>query len=306
MFPPVNALPATVAHMIVITTPTGQIGHQVLDNVLDSGEPIRVIARDPSRLPWYVRARAEVDEGSHGDIDVVTPAFAGADAVFWLVPPDPRAGSAEGAYVDFTRPACEAFKSQRVKRVVGVSALGRGVARDAGLVSASLAMDDLIASTGVSYRALTMPSFMDNILRQVEPIKNQGLFFSPISGDRKLPTCATRDVAAVAARLLLDRSWSGRGSVPVLGPEDLSFNDMAEIMSEVLGKPVRFQQITGEAFKARLTQDGTSEAMAQGTLDMLLAKNEGLDNAEPRTPQATTPTTFRQWCEEVLKQVVLA
>jgi uncharacterized protein YbjT (DUF2867 family) len=37
--------------MIIITTPTGQIGHQVLENVLDSGEPIRVIARDLSRLP---------------------------------------------------------------------------------------------------------------------------------------------------------------------------------------------------------------------------------------------------------------
>jgi uncharacterized protein YbjT (DUF2867 family) len=292
--------------MIVITTPTGQIGHQVLENVLDSGEPVRVIARDPSRLPWHVLARVEVEQGTHGDIEIVERAFAGADSVFWLVPPDPRAESVESAYVDFTRPACDAFKSQGVKRVVGVSALGRGVSDNAGLASASLAMDDLIASTGVSYRALTMPSFMDNILRQVEPIKNRGLFLSPISGDRKLPTCATRDVAAVASRLLLDRSWSGQGSVPVLGPEDLSFNDMAQIMSEVLGRPIRFQQIPGEAFKARLTQDGTSEAMAQGTLDMLLAKNDGLDNAEPRTPQATTPTTFRQWCEETLKPAVLA
>jgi len=150
-----------------------------------------------------------------------------------------------------------------------------------------------------------MPSFMDNILRQVEAIKNQGMFFSPISAGRKLPTCATRDIAAVAAKLLLDPSWSGRGSVPILGPEDLSFNDMAKIMSEVLGKPVRFQQIPFEAFKARLTASGMSEAMAQGTLDMMVAKKEGLDNAEPRTPQATTPTSFRQWCEEVLKPAVL-
>src|SRR5437879_4678492 len=215
--------------MIVVTTPTGTIGHQVLENILDSGEAIRVIARDPSRLPSQTRKRVEVVQGSHGDIDVVNRAFGGADAVFWLVPPDFQAESVEAAYVDFTRPACDALRSQGVKRVVGVSALGRGVARNAGLVSASLAMDDLIASTGVSYRALTMPSFMDNILNQVEAIKNQGMFFSPISGDRKLPTCATRDIAAVAARLLLDSSWSGQGSVPVLGPEDLSFNDMAQI-----------------------------------------------------------------------------
>src|SRR5450432_848445 len=205
--------------MIVITAPTGTIGHQVLENVLDSGEPIRAIVRDPSRLPSHTRERVEAVQGSHGDTDVVTKALAGADSVFWLVPPDPRAESVEAAYVDFTRPASDAFKSQGALRVVGVSALGRGWPGNAGYVSASLAVDDLIASTGVSYRALTMPSFMDNMLNQVEAIKSQGMFFSPISADRKLPACATRDIAAAAAALLLDDSWSGQDSVPVLGPE---------------------------------------------------------------------------------------
>jgi uncharacterized protein YbjT (DUF2867 family) len=185
--------------------------------------------------------------------------------------------------------------------VVGVSALGRGFTGDAGYVTASLKMDDQITGTGVSYRALTMPSFMDNMLRQVAAIKNQGVFFSPLAGDRKAPTCASRDIAAVAARLLLDHSWSGQQEVPVLGPEDLSNNDMARIMSEVLGRPVRYQQIPLEAFKATLTRNGMSEAMAQGMLAMMVAKDNGLDNVEPRTPQFSTPTTFRQWCEEVLK-----
>jgi uncharacterized protein YbjT (DUF2867 family) len=107
-------------------------------------------------------------------------------------------------------------------------------------------------------------------------------------------------------RLLLDRSWSGQGSVPILGPEDLSFNDMAQIMSQVLGKPVRFQQIPFEAFKTRLLENGMSEAFAQAYVDMMVAKNEGLDNAEPRTPQSTTPTSFRQWCEDVLKPALLS
>ena len=115
-------------------------------------------------------------------------------------------------------------------------------------------MDDLIAASGVAYRALTNPSFMDNMARQAESIKNQGMFFSPIAGDRKLPTVATRDIAAAAAGLLLDSGWSGVGEVPLLGPEDLSFNDMAGIMSEVLGKDVRFQQTTFEAYKGRFVE----------------------------------------------------
>jgi len=48
-----------------------------------------------------------------------------------------------------------------------------------------------------------------------------------------------------------------------------------------------------------------SEAFAQGMLDMMVAKNQGLDNAEPRIPQSTTPTSFRQWCEDALKPAVL-
>ncbi len=294
--------------MIVVTAPTGTIGQQVLEHIVDSGEPIRVIARDPSRLPARIRQQVDVVQGSHGEIDVVNQAFAGADAVFWLVPPDPHAESVEAAYVDFTRPAADAITSQGVKRVVDITALGRGlpVAEHAGFVTASLAMDDLIASTGVNFRALTMPSFMDNMLRQAEPIKNQGEFFSPISGDRTLPACATRDIAAAAAKLLLDPSWSGQGHVAVLGPEDLSFNDMARIMSEVLGTPVRYQQIPFEAYTSRFIELGMSEAMAQGMTDMAAAKDNGLDNAEPRTPENTTPTSFRQWCEEVLKPAILS
>ena len=295
--------------MIVVTTPTGNIGRELLKNLLDDhgGEPVRVIARDPARLPASTRERVEVIEGSHGDRETVERAFEGADSVFWLVPPDPQAKSLEAAYMDFTRPAAEAFKSQGVKRVVAVSALGRGtaVAAHAGLVTASLAMDDLIAATGVDFRALTMPSFMENLLNQAGALKNQGMFFSPLDADRKFPTCATRDIAAAAARLLRDPAWSGQGSVAVLGPEDLSFNDMAVILSQVLDKPVRFQSIPAEAFKARLAGFGMSEAFVQGYADMMAAKNEGLDNAEPRTAENTTPTTFRQWCEEVLKPAVL-
>jgi len=146
---------------------------------------------------------------------------------------------------------------------------------------------------------------MDNIARQVAAIANQGLFFSPIDGDRKLPTVATRDIAAAAARLLLEASWGGVDAVPLLGHEDLSFNDMAEIMSEVLGKEVRFQQTTFEAYKNQFFGFGMSDAMAQGQTDMAWAKNQGIDNAVERTSDNSTPTSFRQWSEEVLKPAVL-
>ena len=110
--------------MIVITTPTGQIGRQV-STLLGSGEELRVIVRDPSGLPAGVRDDLDIVVGSHGDPAVADKAFASADAVFWLVPPDPHAPSGEAAFVGFARPAAEAFARHGVGRVVAVSALGR-------------------------------------------------------------------------------------------------------------------------------------------------------------------------------------
>jgi uncharacterized protein YbjT (DUF2867 family) len=117
-------------------------------------------------------------------------------------------------------------------------------------------MDDLIASTGVAYRALANPSFMDNLLRQVRSIRDEGVFTDTVAAYWKAPAAATGDIAGRAAGLLLDRSWTGAGSVPVLGPEDLSPADMALIMSEVLGRPVRYERQSLADFGAALAGYG--------------------------------------------------
>ena len=68
----------------------------------------------------------------------------------------------------------------------------------------------------------------------------------------------------------------------------------------------RFTKSFLEALKSQLTERGATKAMAQGMIDMMAAKNEGLDHSVPRIPQATTPTTFRQWCEEELKPAMVS
>jgi uncharacterized protein YbjT (DUF2867 family) len=292
--------------MIVVTAPTGLIGGQVLTRLLEGDELVRVIVRDASRLPAAVRARVEVVEGSHRDAAVVDRAFEGADSVFWLVPADDQASSVFDAYVGFSIAAADAIVRHQVKRVVTISALGRGTQIYGGYASASNAMEDLLASTGAHFRALVMPSFMDNLIWQVGAMKNTGSFFSPISGDRKMPAVATRDIAAAAANLLLDPTWTGREDVPVLGPEDVSFDDMAATISEILGTPVRFQQVAAEQSRQGFVSRGYSEAMADGMVDMAVAKDNGLDNTVVRTPENTTLTTFRQWCEDTLKPAFTA
>jgi uncharacterized protein YbjT (DUF2867 family) len=295
--------------MILVTTPTGQIGSRVLHGLIGAGDaagPIRVIVRDPARLAPRVRDRVEVVRGTHADPDVAAKACAGADRVFWLVPPTPGADSIEGHFRSFTRPLVEAVENQGVQRVVAVSTLGRGVAENAGQISASLAMDDRIRATGVHHRSLCPPFLMENLLFQAESLRSGGVFFLAADGDRVLRTCTTRDVGATAARLLLDDSWTGQDDVPLVGPDELTPHGMARVLSEVLDRPVRFQGISAEDHKATLVRHGATEAWAQGLADMVRALDDqgfyGI--AAPSTPE-TAPTSFRQWCEEVLKPAVL-
>jgi uncharacterized protein YbjT (DUF2867 family) len=245
--------------VIVITTPTGQIGGQVLDRLLEGEDPIRVIVRDPSRLDIRIRDRVEVIQGSHDHPAVLDRALDGADGLFWLVPPNLHGPRAEEHYQAFARPAADAIRRHKVAHVVGVSSAGHGWPARAGILSAAFAMDAEIERTGVAYRALSMPFYMENLLRQLGAIREQGAFFLAYSPDRPLASVATRDIAAAAAALLADRSWTGQENVPVFGPDRLSPSAMAEVISDVLGRPVAYRQVSLADFGSTLSQRGASE-----------------------------------------------
>lgn len=121
------------------------------------------------RRSWNAKSRQQVEaiEGSHRDFATVHRAFEAAESVFWVVPSDMQASDVMAAYLDFTKPAAEAFNARGVTRAVGVSEFGRNWQTSAGLVSAALVMDDLIAGAGVSCRA-------DQSLVHGEPINQAG------------------------------------------------------------------------------------------------------------------------------------
>ncbi|PZU24709.1 MAG: NmrA family transcriptional regulator [Shinella sp.] len=289
--------------MIIVTAPTSRIGQVLLPLLLAENAPLRVVLRDAAKLPQHIRDQVEIVEGSHGDVATIDRALAGATHLFWLCPADHQAPCVEAAYVGFTHPAAAAISRHRVARVVDVTALGRGTpyAGEAGYVTGSLSMDDLLAATGAHLRSLAMPSFMDNLLWQVPVMRGNGMFFTPIPADLKLPACAVADIAAVAAGFLLDDRWTGREDVPVLGPEDISFNQMAEIISEVVGRRIICTNVTFDAYHDMFVERGYTPAMAAGMTDMARAKAKGLDLGVPRTAETASPTRFRTWCETILK-----
>lgn len=134
---------------------------------------------------------------------------------------------------------------------------------------------------------------------QLEPIRTANSVFLPVAGDRRLAMIATQDIATVAAKLLLQRHWSGHSVLGLHGPTDLSFDEAAAILSQELGRSIVHVSITSEQFRDSLLQIGASESVAADYVEMW----QGLSNpeyipAEPRTSQTTTPTTFAQFVRE--------
>ncbi|MGW5383376.1 NmrA family NAD(P)-binding protein [Nocardia sp. NPDC003963] len=286
--------------MIVVTAPTGQTGSKLVATLLRRSEPVRLVVREPDKLPAEVRQRAEIVVGSHCDGAVVDRALDGADALFWLMPAAANASSPYEAYVTASVPGADAVVRHGVPRVVIVSALGRGSQIYAGHISASHAMEDLFRSTGAHVRSLALPAFMDNVLRQVPTIRN-GVVSGTLPADFTMPWIATKDIAALAAELLVDHTWTGQESVDVLGGEDLSYLDIAQILTEVLGSPVRYELGDRAAVRRFLVDRGVSEPMARSMVDMDLAGERGINNGSVRTAANTTPTTFREFAEATIK-----
>ncbi len=150
--------------------------------------------------------------------------------------------------------------------------------------------------------AVRAGDFMENMLNFVASIKSTGAFFLPVPAGVKLPMVATRDIAEVAARVLLDGSWSGRRAVTVYGPELLSHAEVAAILREVLGRPVGFTQVTpDQAREAMLGMGFTADLVAE-FLEMYDAFSTGrIVQGLPAKPDFRGTTTFREFAATVIK-----
>lgn len=286
--------------MIVITTPTGGIGSQVLQNVLTSGEEVRVIVRDAKKIPELLREKIEIVEGSIEDAEVLNRAFSGADAVFWIVPPRDAAPDLYEHYMELNKLAANTAKKNGVKNLVWISTAGTDLGTTSGHLSAAKEADKPLIDTGISARILDPVTFMDNLIYAIDSLRKEGSFSWTINPDNVFNNVATRDIAAAASHFLINQDWSGQKHIPLFGPDDLTPNEMSEIMSDVLGKKIRYKQINDESYKSLMMQYGSSDSVAQGLVDMAKAQNQGVYLEQGKIVSRTS-TDFRTWCEEVLK-----
>ncbi len=291
--------------MIVVTTPTGQIGSKVLEKLLKTNEKLRVIVRDPSKISDDAKRKVEIIQGSLDDFKTVSKAYEGADELFFVVPPSMQYTDVNEYYLNFSKVTCDAIRQQNVKRVVYVSGTGLGYERKAGPVSASYLVEQALKTIGIATRILHCGTFMENLLHSVQSIKFRNQFATSVPPDIKAPWVATKDIADAAIHLLLDKTWQDQDSVGVLGPEDLSYSEIAKIIGSVIGKEVQYESISSEALKTTMVQYGATEAAAQGLVDIYSSMKNGVFNKLQRTPKSSSPTSFRKWCEEVFKPMIL-
>jgi uncharacterized protein YbjT (DUF2867 family) len=290
--------------MIVVSTPTGNIGSKLAALLLERGEDVRVIARDPSKLAVAVQEGAETIVGSHADPAALDAALAGADANFLIVPPNGQADSVEGHYVEYGRQARAAIERNGVGHAVMISTMGGGNDR-AGHLSAARAAEAELGRSGASVRAIAPPFFMENLLNQVPAIES-GVIALPSDADRILPVVAATDLSAVAAELLGDRSWTGVGRVPVSSSDSLTPVEVTRTVAEVLGRDLTFQQIPTDRYAEQLRGYGMSAAWADGIAEMAVAQNAGFYDDEIAEARGKTPTTLAEWTESVLKPALAA
>ncbi|WP_428263876.1 NmrA family NAD(P)-binding protein [Haliangium sp.] len=291
---------------ITINTPSGTIGQALAQALLDAGAELTLISRSPDKVRALAARGARVVEGSIDDAAVLDQAFAGADGLFWLTPPPVRPDFHDWALAT-ARQAAAVASRHGIDRVVVLSSVGAQRGPGTGPVGVLLGVEQAFRDALPNVHALRPGFFMENLLRSVDTIAAAGSIFMPVGADTPFPMVATRDIAAVAAEVLRDASWRGHHIRGVHGPIDLSYDQAAEILSEALGRPVRYVTVTLDQARAAMAEAGMPDFMVDTYAELYQAIGDGrMDSAEPRTDETTTPTTLAQFARAVLAPALAA
>ncbi len=288
---------------IVVTTPTGNIGRRVSHLLVQAGVRPTLIARNPDRVDAELRDLADVQTGDLNDAARVREITRGADALFWLNPPSYDEADPIGAYVQKGEVAAEAIRANGIPRVVFLSSVGAELRRGAGLIDGLGQTEELLDATDAHLVHLRPGFFFTNFLQQVEAIRDMGAFFGAAPEDVRMPYLDPRDIGEIAAARLLNPAWTGRTVQAIHGPATLTFAETAEVLSDVLGRKIRYVEVSDEDFRGALLAKGVSESTADGYVQMY----RGLRTFTPENPRSivtTTPTTLGQWAFELLRPIV--
>lgn len=285
--------------MYVITGATGNTGSEVVNRLLAEGKEVKAISRSEEHLHSFVEKGAIAAVGELEDTNFLAKTFEGATAVYAVIPP--KWDLTEDWRVFQRRignSIAEAIEKSGVKNVVVLSSNGAQLESGAGPVTGLHEFEERLKQIdGLNIMALRAGYFMQNFFGLVPMIENMGIFGYSLKADVKTPIVHAKDIGEVAAKHLLSLDFKGFNSVFVSGAEDLTMNEVAEILGKEIGKPnLKYMQFSREDAINRMVQNGIPQTIAEGYDELFNALNEGhYLNDYKRTPESTTPTSLKDF-----------
>jgi uncharacterized protein YbjT (DUF2867 family) len=282
----------------VVCGATGNVGSKIARNLLDAGEPIRVIGRERVRLGPLAAKGAEPWPGDIGDPAFLGKAFAGARGAFVLIPPRLDALDHRGYQTEIVESLAPALSKSRVPRVVALSSVGAHLSEGTGPI---LGLHDLEAKFDTLRDAavvhLRPAYFMENHLWSIPVIRGQGVNGSPVLPDAPIPMVATKDIADAATRLLLGGTFTGHSVRYLLGPRDLTMSEATRILGKAIGNPgLKYVQFPEEEARKAMIGMGMSRSVVEALLEMERGFNTGrIHPTQERNAENTTPTTLEEF-----------
>lgn len=233
---------------ILVTGATGQVGRQVVQQLVQRGADVRALVRDPAKADFP--AGVAVVQGDLLDPDSLRRAYAGVSTLFLLnaVAPD-----------EFTQAllALNLAKQAGIERVVYLSVIHSDAYVNVPHFAGKYGVERAIEALGFSATVLRPAYFMDNDLGIKDVVTGYGVYPMPV-GDKGLAMIDTRDIAEIAAIELLRRE-QGERTLPLarynlVGPDTLTGTAIAAIWSELLGRPIAYGGGDTAAFEQNLRQ----------------------------------------------------
>jgi NAD(P)H dehydrogenase (quinone) len=233
---------------------TGKVGGAAAQKLLDAGHTVRTLARDPQKATGWVRQGADVREGNLTDAAQLAAALEGVQGAF-LMQPTPAAVSPDFPEAKALNASfAEALRQSPVPRLVALSSIGSQQTSGLGNITQTHLLEEALGDISFPTAFIRAGAFIENNLSGLERAGSTGWFDSFLQPtDRKVQMVATADIGAEVARRLTG-DWSGK-TIVELGSL-YSPDDLAQAMSEVLGRAVQARPIPRERWASVLATIG--------------------------------------------------
>lgn len=245
--------------MHLITGASGMMGGAVMQEMRKRGRPMKAMYRDAEDAK---KAPAGVSTviGDYANRDSLRKAFDGIESLYLVCSPIPQ-------LVELESNAIDVCAEKAVPYVVLNSSLG---AEDYGksFPAWHRKVEDKLKSSGLKYTILRPNSFMQNILAFYAPsIRSEGAFYASM-GDARVSVIDMRDIAAAVVNLLEEPSVHFGKTYELNGPEALSYAEIAERISRVAGRPVKYVDVPEEAQRKAMLEQKMPDWLVSALLDL--------------------------------------